>query len=167
MIRPISSPSSPSHAARSLRCARCRSSLLGSTAPRLSLIRASVLFAALSVACGDEGPPAAPARVDAGATCEVGTDNCACTSGGGCRDGLLCISRRCLPAEDPRDPSTEPPERPLLPSLRPTDAGASGEPSDAGDASLSPDDVFPNDAAAPSRDAAVTDADAPDALDAG
>jgi len=50
----------------------------------------------LGLACGDTGS----ATTDTG-TCQVGSEGCACTTGGGCDPGLTCLSDLCVDADNP------------------------------------------------------------------
>lgn len=117
-------------------------------------------------ACGEE--PVAPLPViDAGTICERGTESCACTASGGCRQGLLCISRRCLPSQGgPSEPPSEPPVRPLPPPRQPPPASDGGADDDGGSDAAVSGDV--DSGFVPPLDAAPTNApgDAPGALDA-
>ena len=95
------------------------------------------LLCIASGACGsDPEPEPAITTPDAGPACEPGSENCQCLGGSGCREGLLCIARRCLPTDteelpDPTDSSRPRPTRPPAPA---PDSGGSAEPLDAGTA---------------------------------
>lgn len=125
---------------------------------RWAVIRLALAGVACSLAC-DDAPASPVVDTPDAAACERGSETCACISGGGCRDRLLCIAGRCLPsqAEDMPDepPLSRPRPRPPLPapdvlqdagSELPVDAGASGAadsgaadsgaPANAADASL-------------------------------
>jgi hypothetical protein len=75
-------------------------------------LAAGLLWAG-AAACGDDSTPSVVSTPtpDAGVACELGSENCACVSGSGCRGDLLCIAGRCLAIQG-RGESEPPPERP-------------------------------------------------------
>lgn len=88
-------------------------------------------WVACSLGC-DDAPPSPVIEAPDAAVCERGSEACSCVSGGGCRDGLLCIAGRCLASQDevPDDvPLSRPtPPRPTSPAPTVVDAGFEGEP---------------------------------------
>jgi hypothetical protein len=99
---------------------------------------ASIALLASNSACGKDAAPAPSAVPDAGSACEAGSEGCACVFGSGCRQGLLCIARRCLIPDDTPDMSEPPVPRrapilPLPPEPGPSDSGSPPAPLDAGE----------------------------------
>lgn len=104
---------------------------------RWSAIRLTLAGAGLACSLACDDAPSSPAiETPDAAVCERGTEACSCVSGGGCRDGLLCIAGRCLTsqADDVADepPLTRPRPRPPLPGPGVIEDAGSGPVGDAG-----------------------------------
>jgi hypothetical protein len=120
---------------------------VSAVAPRRGWVAARVLFAAAlscvasASACGSDSEPAPAAVVQDAGSCEAGDDGCACIGGSGCRDGLLCIARRCLliDTEEQPDQTTPPrPSRPFPPAPPVPAVPDAGAASDAGQTPAEP-----------------------------
>ena len=101
---------------------------------RWSAIR--LALAGVGIACSsacDDGSSSPVIDTPDAAVCTRGTEACACISGGGCRDGLLCIAGRCLMSQAEAPPEEPPLTRPRPPPrLPPAAAPDSGVREDAG-----------------------------------
>lgn len=96
---------------------------------RWRALRFTVAGAGVACSLGCDDAPSSPViETPDAAVCERGSEACSCISGGGCRDGLLCISGRCLTSqgEVPDDvPLSRPtPPRPMSPAPMIVDAGS-------------------------------------------
>jgi hypothetical protein len=107
-----------------------------------------------AAACGDDSTPSVATQPppDAGVACVLGTEGCACLSGSGCRDELLCITGRCLQIQNdgesdppparprpqvvPNRPDPEPPPTSTIPDAGDADAGGSADAAVARDTAL-------------------------------
>jgi hypothetical protein len=115
---------SPPNRSRSPFWARASRALFGVAAGML----------ASAAACSDDSAaPVLDTSADAGPPCEQGTQGCACFFGSGCRDGLLCITGRCLMSQGADEVDPLPAARPPLKPSRPAPPlPAAGGSSDAG-----------------------------------
>ena len=116
--------------------------IVGAASVRRLSVAAGLLFIGWANAACDtvDREPAPPTGDDAGVVvsdCEVGTQGCACTLSGGCREGLLCVAFSCLPVQGtdegpmvpttptrPTSPVTTPPPEPENPDSGLQDAGS-------------------------------------------
>jgi hypothetical protein len=94
----------------------------------------------LLLSCAEKKPSAPLTEADAGALCERGSVNCACTTSGRCDDPLLCIAGRCLATSSEPDPPDPPLMRP--PQQRPPRPSDGGQ--DVQDAASDASDAEPD-----------------------
>ena len=100
-------------------------------ANRLRLVLALAPGLVLGIGCGGDSE-VQNGRSDGGG-CQIGAEGCACTAGGGCDDGLTCLSQKCVQLPDGSVPPDAADDR-----ESPADSGVDA-PSDASE------DVLPGD----------------------
>lgn len=126
---------------------------------RWSLLQRAFAGVTLAACPACDDAPSKPALEETpdAAVCERGTEGCSCISGGGCRNGLLCIVGRCLVSQAEDLPDEPPRNRPMPPS--PMSPSAPGVDEDAGTVPVS--DGGPGDGGLSDEAGAADDGGAP------